>query len=283
MASYESRFEIKNGADDVIRNLNNTHCYVPQAKVDFWWARDLMLSAGYKYVDDLELEKCVGYAVVCLTSSNIDPRYHICRWTRHFPTIQTAGYDRNDYFLSRYACYWMAQCLPVAMPYRKTVIDYFSNPTPNSAEDKFHALDKRWRPVTEVTYYCAQRELTAYSHNQCEEYQYLAPLDFKTCRPCRELDGKVFRIDNAVPGINYPPMHSGCRSSTIAVMSREWLDTVSRNALDPITREQMWLPPGSTYYTWFNTLVSRYGVATIRKEREKALSEPPQLPFALAE
>lgn len=282
MASYESRFAITHGVEDVIRNLNNSHCYVPQAKVDFWWARDLMLSAGYNYVDDLELERCVGYAVVCLTASDIDPRYHICRWTRHFPTIQTAGYDRNDYLLSRYASFWLARSLPVAMPYRKTVIDYMSDPLPDPDIHKFHSVDKRWQPITEVTYYCAQRDLAAYGQ-LCEEYQFRARLDFKTCRQCRELDGKLFRVVDAVPGINYPPLHSGCRSTTIAIMHRDWLCTVSRNALDPFTQEQVWLPPGSTYYTWFDLLVERYGIAAVREAREKVLAEPTLLPFAMAQ
>lgn len=285
MPMYEDRFRINNGAEDVRRNLDNSHNYVPQAKVDFWWARDLLLSAGYRYVDDTELERCVGYAVVCLTSADIDPRYHVCRWTRHFPTIQTAGYDRKDYFLSSYACYWAVRCLPVVMPFRQTAIDYFSGLDPIPNTHCFHVLDKRGWPVTEITHYCNQRDLHDYRRFADEtvldpwsEYLYMSVLDFKTCRQCRELDGQIFRISDAVPGINFPPMHPGCRSTTGPVVDREGLQRMTRKANDPISGETMHLPPGSNYYTWFRALIDKYGEETVRAAREAVLREPATLP-----
>lgn len=285
MPLYEDGFAVRNGPDDVINNLDRSHCYVPQALVDYWWARDLLLSAGYSYVDDIELERCVGYAVICLTASDIDPRYHICRWTRHFHTIRTGGYDRNDYFLSRFACYWVARSLPVAMPYRQTVIDYFSDPEPDPEKHCFHVLDKRGWPVTEMTHDANQRELQRYRRwaaesiqEPCSEYMYMSVLDFFTCRQCRELDGQVMRVDDAVPGVNFPPLHPGCRSFTIPVTDRSTLQGIARRAKNPISGNIMWLPPGSNYYTWFRTLVAQYGEDAVREAREAALHEPPDPP-----
>lgn len=45
-------------------------------------------------------------------------------------------------------------------------------------------------------------------------YMYDAFLDTRTSSLCRNLDGKVFAISEAEVGINYPPMHPNCRSTT---------------------------------------------------------------------
>lgn len=280
MPTYEDGFRIEHGAVDVISNLNTSHRYVPQASVDYWWARDLMLSAGYGYVDDIELERCVGYAVVCLTSSDIDPRYHICRYTRHFHTIRTGGYDRNDYFLSRYASYWVAQSLPFAMPYRRVVIDYLSCPEPDPFTHRFSVLNKQGWPVTEITDYLNQNDLHNYRRfsdasdpDSWPEYIYMSPFDLRTFRPCRELDGRIFSVSDAVPGVNFPPMHPGCISTTAPINKRDILYQLERCAKDPIDKTSMRLPPMSNYYTWFNILIEKYGEKKIREARDVARSE----------
>jgi len=51
-----------------------------------------------------------------------------------------------------------------------------------------------------------------------EYYEYDAFLDSRTSKICRELDKKRFRIDEAEVGVNYPPMHPNCRSTTQMVL-----------------------------------------------------------------
>ncbi len=43
----------------------------------------------------------------------------------------------------------------------------------------------------------------------------MATLDSRTSLACRELDGKDFAVAEARAGVNYPPMHPRCRSTTI--------------------------------------------------------------------
>jgi NAD+--asparagine ADP-ribosyltransferase len=38
---------------------------------------------------------------------------------------------------------------------------------------------------------------------------------------CSDLDGKVFRVDEAVVGETYPPLHPNCRSDTTVVFNEE--------------------------------------------------------------
>ncbi|WP_194745912.1 minor capsid protein [Staphylococcus chromogenes] len=47
------------------------------------------------------------------------------------------------------------------------------------------------------------------------EYEYVAKLDEKTSDTCRGLDGKVFKVKDMTPGVNAPPMHPNCRSTTV--------------------------------------------------------------------
>ncbi|AMG63430.1 MULTISPECIES: minor capsid protein [Staphylococcus] len=47
------------------------------------------------------------------------------------------------------------------------------------------------------------------------EYKYVAKIDNKTSKICHSLNGKVFKVKDMVPGINAPPMHPWCRSTTV--------------------------------------------------------------------
>lgn len=69
---------------------------------------------------------------------------------------------------------------------------------------------------TEVNYICNQADLDAYKVAGIEEYEYLATLDLRTSEVCRSLDGTVEKVSRAKVGVNFPPMHPNCRSTTIA-------------------------------------------------------------------
>lgn len=71
---------------------------------------------------------------------------------------------------------------------------------------------------TEMAHIDGQVTLEGYKQAKEElgyqEYIYDAFLDSRTSKICRELDGKHFKIDDAEVGINFPPMHPNCRSTT---------------------------------------------------------------------
>lgn len=69
---------------------------------------------------------------------------------------------------------------------------------------------------TETNYVCGQAEIASYKELDIMEYEFVATLDTRTSEICRELDGKIFPCEDAQPGVNYPPMHPNCRSTTIA-------------------------------------------------------------------
>lgn len=47
------------------------------------------------------------------------------------------------------------------------------------------------------------------------EYKYVAKIDKKTSKLCHSLNGKVFKVKEMIPGVNAPPMHPWCRSTTV--------------------------------------------------------------------
>lgn len=67
---------------------------------------------------------------------------------------------------------------------------------------------------TEQAYFSSLGTLKAYNEMGVDEYIYVATLDLRTSDICRDLDHEVFDIKDAQAGVNYPPMHPRCRSTT---------------------------------------------------------------------
>ena len=59
--------------------------------------------------------------------------------------------------------------------------------------------------------------LNTYKAAGIKEYKFLAILDSRTSQVCASLNGSIFKVENAIVGINYPPMHPNCRSTTVQV------------------------------------------------------------------
>ena len=60
----------------------------------------------------------------------------------------------------------------------------------------------------------------SYKEAGVEYYEYLAVGDDRTSEECMDLNGKIFRLDEARVGENFPPMHPNCRCTIIPVMDR---------------------------------------------------------------
>lgn len=69
--------------------------------------------------------------------------------------------------------------------------------------------------LTESAYFAGQASLAGFRELGVEQYRYTATLDKRTSPTCWDLDGKVFDVSDAQPGVNFPPMHVYCRSTTI--------------------------------------------------------------------
>lgn len=71
---------------------------------------------------------------------------------------------------------------------------------------------------TDVSRLSSYKNFTVYQYTGLDTYQFLATLDTHTCQICGQLDGKIFPVSEKKIGINYPPMHKGCRCTTISTV-----------------------------------------------------------------
>lgn len=77
---------------------------------------------------------------------------------------------------------------------------------------------------TEANHFHNAADVAAYEAAGVRQYEFIATLDNRTSAVCAGLDGKVFDIGDAQTGVNYPPMHPNCRSTTVEYDPDEWKD-----------------------------------------------------------
>ncbi|MFD2613552.1 minor capsid protein [Paenibacillus gansuensis] len=100
--------------------------------------------------------------------------------------------------------------------------------------------------LTESAYFSGQSRLDAYKELGVEMYKYTATLDSRTSPACRDMDGKEFLLSEAQAGVNYPPLHVRCRSTTIPHYEE---NVKVRSAMDD-KGEYYDVPGGITYPDW---------------------------------
>ena len=99
---------------------------------------------------------------------------------------------------------------------------------------------------TEVNYVLNQATLDGYKEAGIEKYEFSATLDSRTSQVCSELHGEVFEIKKIAVGLNYPPMHPRCRSTTIPIVDYESLAKQARDEIgekdnndnEPLTNDE---------------------------------------------
>lgn len=108
---------------------------------------------------------------------------------------------------------------------------------------------------TEGSYVASQADMTTYQQANIEEYEFLAVLDNRTSEMCAELDGKTFKRSEAVVGLNLPPIHPNCRSTTLPVVDMSDFDE-ERLAKDE-DGQYIVVPKTMTYKQWKDSLPKR--------------------------
>lgn len=83
-----------------------------------------------------------------------------------------------------------------------------------------------------------------------ERYEILATLDSHTSDICREMDGKIFEMEDYKVGETAPPFHPHCRSTTIPYFDDEFTEGEGRAARDEDTGKTYYVPADMTYREW---------------------------------
>lgn len=101
--------------------------------------------------------------------------------------------------------------------------------------DSIQKMARQMKKDLNVLYYQAERLVrteTNYAMNQghlkgyedsgvVEKYEFLAAIDSRTSKLCKNQNGKVYKLSEATVGVNYPPVHCNCRSTVIPVLE-DW-------------------------------------------------------------
>lgn len=101
--------------------------------------------------------------------------------------------------------------------------------------DSIQKMSRQMKKDLNVLYYQAERLVrteTNYAMNQghlkgyedsgvVEKYEFLAAIDSRTSKLCKNQNGKVYKLSDATVGVNYPPLHPHCRSTVIPVLE-DW-------------------------------------------------------------
>lgn len=71
--------------------------------------------------------------------------------------------------------------------------------------------------VTESAFVMNQANKQAFMDTGIESYEVSAVMDRRTSPTCRGLDGQQFDFEDAKVGVNYPPFHVWCRTTTVPI------------------------------------------------------------------
>lgn len=124
---------------------------------------------------------------------------------------------------------------------------------------------------TECNHIATQGQMLGYKAGGIAWYLFLATLDLVTSEICRSLDMKRFPVSEAKAGVNLPPMHPHCRSTTMPDVGREALANIRRAARDPVAGKSITVPGGMSYAEWYRQYVqgNRDAEANEKKVRNR--------------
>lgn len=84
---------------------------------------------------------------------------------------------------------------------------------------------------TETNYFQNEAEAQSNVDMGLERYKFVATLDTRTSQVCQDHDDKVYLLKDRNTGVNFPPLHPNCRSTTRAYIGKEF-EPETRTARD---------------------------------------------------
>lgn len=122
---------------------------------------------------------------------------------------------------------------------------------------------------TECSQVSSRANLLAYKENCTERFEFLAVLDYKTSERCRVIDGKIFNLSEAKIGINMPPLHPFCRSTTVPYLPDAELDHDDTRTARGADGESYKVPAKMKYREWHKAYVENYPAEVLTEKKYK--------------
>lgn len=207
---------------------------------------DLMKDSYYKATFDLQQQTGLAYGFSGLPESEIK-HLQSFSWVGDGSTYSTKIWKNTGKLTSSIK----DELLMSLMTGRAT------RETAQAIAERFNVgqNDARRLVRTESAFFHNQMELLSYEEADIEKYIFVAVLDKRTSRICQEHDNQVYDRDKAVPGVNCPPMHPWCRSTTVGYDEDADYSKLKRRARNPETGKTELVPADMTYKEWYSKYV----------------------------
>ena len=214
---------------------------------------DLMKDSYYKATFDLQQQTGLAYSFSDLPETEIK-RLRGLKWTGE-------AYSDRIWSNTGALASSVKDELLVSLMTGRSVRD-----TSQAIAERFEVGQNKARRLvrTESAFFHNPMELLSYEDAEITQYKFVAVLDRRTSEICQEHDNKVYDTDKAIPGVNYPPLHPWCRSTTIAHDDDVDYSKLERRARNPKTGKVEYVPADMSYKEWYDKYVE--------KPRERELS-----------
>ena len=205
---------------------------------------DLMKDSYYKATFDLQQQTGLAYSFSDLPETEIK-RLQGLKWTGE-------AYSDRIWSNTGALASSVKDELLVSLMTGRSVRD-----TSQAIAERFDVGQNKARRLvrTESAFFHNQMELLSYEDAEITKYKFVAVLDKRTSHICQQHDNKVYNTDEAVPGVNYPPLHPWCRSTTIAHDDDINYSKLERRARNPETGKVEYVPADMSYKEWYSKYV----------------------------
>jgi SPP1 gp7 family putative phage head morphogenesis protein len=231
-------------SDDLDLMRSSIYLSEKQGSDDFYG--DLMKDSYYKATFDLQQQTGLAYSFSDLPETEIK-RLQGLKWTGE-------AYSDRIWSNTGALASSVKDELLVSLMTGRSVRD-----TSQAIAERFEVGKGKARRLirTESAFFHNQMELLSYEDAEITKYKFVAVLDKRTSHICQQHDNKVYNTADAVPGVNYPPLHPWCRSTTIAHDDDIDYSKLERRARNPETGKVEYVPADMSYKEWYDKYVAK--------------------------
>lgn len=241
--AYAYRMKRLERLSDDLDRMRESIYHSEKSSSDVFYS-DLMKDSYYKATFDLQQQTGLAYSFSNLPETEIK-RLQGLKWTGE-------AYSDRIWSNTGALASSVKDELLVSLMTGRSVRD-----TSQAIAERFEVGQNKARRLirTESAFFHNQMELLSYEDAEITKYRFVAVLDKRTSHICQEHDNKVYDTDKAVPGVNYPPMHPWCRSTTVAYDEDADYSKLKRRARNPETGKVEYVPADMSYKEWYSKYV----------------------------
>ena len=251
--AYAYRMKRLERLNDDLDRMRESIYHSEKSSSDVFYS-DLMKDSYYKATFDLQQQTGLAYSFSGLPETEIK-RLQGLKWTGE-------AYSDRIWSNTGALASSVKDELLVSLMTGRSVRD-----TSQAIAERFEVGQNKARRLvrTESAFFHNQMELLSYEDAEITKYKFVAVLDRRTSHICQEHDNKVYDTDKAVPGVNYPPLHPWCRSTTVAYDEYADYRKLERRARNPETGKVELVPADMTYKEWYSKYVD--GVDVVKESK----------------